>query len=792
MNADQEEEVLSGITFRIFSSSDKDAEKARQIAEAVEALREEQQTEVAAANEEAAKELGLFIQKCEAELDELRESDPDSVEAKAEEHEAAILALMAEQKEAAKALADIHNEAVKALEEKLAEELEITDFSVLGEEYVTDEEGHIHKEDLLHENTYYIYETKTLPGLNLDTAIHEFTVDENGLVDGKDYYEIRIANVPNHVQISKKSITGMEELPGAELEIRSVDEDGNETVVENWISTEEPHLISALPAGNYTLTEITAPRGYAIAKTIAFAVTDSLEIQQVEMIDELLEIYISKKDITNDEELPGASLTITDSEGTVVEEWVSTEEPHMINLPVGEYVLTETAAPDGYLVASSIEFTVDANMAVQTVTMYDIPKADVYVSKKDVSTQEELPGAELSVTDEEGNEIDKWISEETPHYLKLKPGKYVLTEIAAPEEYQYAESVEFEIGEEDYKVVQTVTMYDAPIPDVLISKKDISGGEELPGAELTVTDEEGNVIAQWFSTTEPHKVKLKPGTYTLTELQAPVDYLLAESITFTVRSDDYKAEQTITMYDAKTPDVVISKKDITNEKELPGAELVIFRKNERPEEASTGDEIERWISTETPHAVKLLPGTYILRETIAPEKYATAEEIEFTVAEDGYKEVQTITMYDKPLTVSISKKDITNDEELPGAKLVVKDKDGKTVEEWISTKEPHEIVLEKGEYTLTEITAPQGYEVSETITFEVTDTMDVQHVTMYDSPKDELVDLTGKKKEETTTPGTQGTPGTDITTGPVKTGDLQYRSITDLYVHSMHRECQTA
>lgn len=78
----------------------------------------------------------------------------------------------------------------------------------LGNEYVTDENGHIHREELLHGNTYFIYETETLPGFNLDTTIYEFTVDENGLIDGKDHFTIKIANTPNHVEFSKKDITG--------------------------------------------------------------------------------------------------------------------------------------------------------------------------------------------------------------------------------------------------------------------------------------------------------------------------------------------------------------------------------------------------------------------------------------------------------------------------------------------------------------------------------------------------------------------------------------------------------
>lgn len=74
-----------------------------------------------------------------------------------------------------------------------------------------------------------------------------------------------------------------------------------------------------------------------------------------------------------------------------------------------------------------------------TVIMQDdITK--VQISKKDLTTNEELPGAELIITDEKGSEIDRWISTDAPHYMeKLPAGKYTLTEVTAPDGYAIAE-----------------------------------------------------------------------------------------------------------------------------------------------------------------------------------------------------------------------------------------------------------------------------------------------------------------------------------------------------------------
>ncbi|MCD7955842.1 MAG: VaFE repeat-containing surface-anchored protein [Lachnospiraceae bacterium] len=97
-------------------------------------------------------------------------------------------------------------------------------------------------------------------------------------------------------------------------------------------------------------------------------------------------------------------------------------------------------------------------------------------------------------------------------------------------------------------------------------------------------------------------------------------------------------------------------------------------------------------------------------------------------------EAQTVTILAPQ--AEISKQDVTTGEELPGATLIVKDEGGNEIEQWVSTDEPHTFRLPTGTYTLTEITAPDGYEVAETITFEIKDGEALTSVVMYDSPED--------------------------------------------------------
>lgn len=114
-------------------------------------------------------------------------------------------------------------------------------------------------------------------------------------------------------------------------------------------------------------------------------------------------------------------------------------------------------------------------------------------------------------------------------------------------------------------------------------------------------------------------------------------------------------------------------------------------------------------------------------------------------------------MKDDVTKVEISKQDIAG-KEIPGAKLTIYDADGKVVESWTSTTEPHYIeMLKIGKYTLHEETAPDGYLVANDVEFEVKDTAEVQHVTMVDEAK----------PSNPSEPGTPDKPSN----GTPKTGD---------------------
>lgn len=268
---------------------------------------------------------------------------------------------------------------------------------------------------------------------------------------------------------------------------------------------------------------------------------------------------------------------------------------------------------------------------------------------------------------------------------------------------------------------------------VEVSKVDATTGTELPGAKLTVKNASNVVVDTWTSTSTVHVISgLKPGKYTLTEEIAPEGYELSKTtVEFTIKAD---GSTTKVKMENKPEEklVYISKVDSKTGARIAGAKLEV--------KDSKGKVVDSWTSTTEVHTIKgLKPGKYTLVETSAPKGYTlntTPVAFEVTKAKKSV-EVKMENKLEEPKTVFISKQDATTGEELPGAKLELK-KDGKLIEAWISESTPHKIVgLEAGKYTLTEILAPEGYELSkETVEFTVKadGTVDTP-VVMYNKPE---------------------------------------------------------
>mgnify|MGYP000674063951 FL=1 len=257
------------------------------------------------------------------------------------------------------------------------------------EEQATDKEGKLtFTADLPIGYTYYVKETSPAPGFATTDQVQEFAFEYDGADKETLSYEFTFEDEPTVVEITKTSLTDGKELEGAKLEV--TDEDGK--VVDSWTSGKEAHIIKELVAGKkYTLTETKPADGYVTAESIIFTVEDSSKAQKIEMKDDVTKVQISKTDISG-KELPGAKLTILDKDGKVVESWTSEEKAHYIEmLPIGEYTLREETAPDGYLVAEDVKFTVKDTGEIQKVVMKDEAKPTETPTETSTETPSETP-----------------------------------------------------------------------------------------------------------------------------------------------------------------------------------------------------------------------------------------------------------------------------------------------------------------------------------------------------------------------------------------------------------------
>ena len=255
---------------------------------------------------------------------------------------------------------------------------------------------------------------------------------------------------------------------------------------EYYIDPAGPRSTSRENSGRYRIVEITAPAGYLLdstpmevsftyeGKQIAWQVVDATNTNLRTSVD------ISKQDITNGKELPGAKLEIRAADGNLVESWTSTKTPHTVRgLELEkEYTLTEKRAPDGYAEAESIVFKLVQEGTEQvnevyvksdddwvklddaTVIMQDAPVLDI--DKTDIAGNL-LPGATLTIRDADGEAIDTWVTDYKTHSVPIsdefielsdeaKEYIYTLTEDAAPAGFEIAESVQFKVQKADENV----------------------------------------------------------------------------------------------------------------------------------------------------------------------------------------------------------------------------------------------------------------------------------------------------------------------------------------------------
>ena len=254
-----------------------------------------------------------------------------------------------------------------------------------------------------------------------------------------------------------------------------------DTAIMTAASDENGYFVfDEIPYGEYIIHEIEAPTGYIFSdESYPVTVSEDGNVVEITAVNKPITVEISKRDVYGNE-LEGAEMVLENADGEIVDKWTSDGTNHIVSkLGAGEYVLKEIAAPDGYVIATDIKFTVDVygNVTVENVDSTAVSDngyplivmvddtTKVRISKQDVTTGEELPGATLQIIDENGNVVEEWVSADEAHLVegKLIAGKeYTLRETIAPDGYEIANEIRFTVNEDGS--VTEVVMYDELTP----------------------------------------------------------------------------------------------------------------------------------------------------------------------------------------------------------------------------------------------------------------------------------------------------------------------------------------
>ncbi|MGN8766938.1 SpaA isopeptide-forming pilin-related protein [Blautia massiliensis (ex Liu et al. 2021)] len=476
-------------------------------------------------------------------------------------------------------------------------------------------------------------------------------------------------------------------------------------------------LPNNLKIGNYRIEEVTAPEGYTQSSAY---VTVSVDTNTAYMIDptskdaiieveyenhpvkgdltifkqgELLagydhdfqyelcglkgvtfEVYAAEDIFTADHQVDeNGNRTLYYAKDALVAK-VTTDEDgyaYVKDLPLGEYYVKESKAPEGFVHNENSEKAVFVYADQNTPVVFDQvsftnerQKVSISVEKQDADNGNVVPGAVFGIYNAEdiinkdGQVIikaDTLLQEMTSDEdgqakctLDLPLGQYYVKELHAPAGFVSSDEIlsfDASYQGQDIQTVELKAVKKNEPTVVKITKSDITTGEELDGAYLQVLDQNGNIIDSWESSKdESHVIKrLTVGeTYILREQFAPYGYLVANDITFTI--EDTAEIQKVEMKD-----------------EVPVAELILNKKGEFLNEVSLVDQIKGVVE----HIFHYITGslTDVTFEVYAEEDIKAAD----GVSEDYYKADELVA------TMTTDETGITKLSNLPLGKYYVKE-----------------------------------------------------------------------------------------------------------------------
>lgn len=548
----------------------------------------------------------------------------------------------------------------------------------------------------------------------------------------------------------------------AELKIYDLDDHNRE--VYHFTTGAVPTVVGLMERGHhYRLVETKTPDGKytMVEKDFTVPVNHSADPITITGIDFTIFYYADKLD-ENDQPVAGASMEVhdvTNGADLLIQTFVSSDQPQLLEGMIAghQYILRETAAPDGHYLAEDTPFTVPVHGTSEPVHVKVLDHTIKLPIRKTDTDGHPLADITLEVIDQEtGTSIGSW---KTKPDTDIEIGslvhvgkEYILRETESINGYYYHKDVTFRIPEHYTEGMDiSVTMQDAPIRIQVI--KEDETGKPLDGAHITLCEKGSEeIVHEWDTVLEPQDISAyiyPEKTYVLRETEIVGGHYQAIEQEFTVSRypEENNPMITMTMID-ETINYEIAKVD---EKGSPvkGVHLKVT-------DMETNEVIDEWDTDENMHDLSgiLNAGhTYLLEETEWINGVVKAQDMQFTVPMQGTSASVRIKMLDETLDMSFLKTD-ENGKPLRDAELAILDEEGNEICSFYSTDDPHGVssladgtpissLLKGGNtYRLHEKKAPFGYDASADVEFTASGTLArPQVISMTDRASDIYIHL---------------------------------------------------